>query len=360
MSGSTRSPMRADQYSAWPLYGHSDAVSVGTSRSSRTSSFGKYQRGGEPGLEQDVRTSGLGEHHAVDLDAHVPRRREDVDARVRAARVDDTPPRPPRTTRPSRASRTGSASRNSSIGDSAYCHAASTRSTSPTLIVKWLRVAAARRVRDGVGRHEQIGADVGDAGSSTPGSTGPPKTSTGCVVSATATPSTKARTRFCRSGSILTRPRCVSHALVVSTISRLHGQWCDTLFGTLPSTNRRTPVIPRLPTTTRSAPTCLGDVDERVGRVARARRGSRTSRPPPRPGARRARRPVRLSSSIPRFTSSDVEGRRARGRGLADLPGRHEPVRVHDVQCRAAHGRDLDRLGHGRATPSPIRRFRPR
>src|SRR5262249_51551893 len=39
----------------------------------------------------------------------------------------------------------------------------------------------------------------------------------------------------------------------VSTISRLHGQWCETLFGTLPSTNRLTPAMPRLPTTTRSA-----------------------------------------------------------------------------------------------------------
>src|SRR5262249_59647601 len=42
----------------------------------------------------------------------------------------------------------------------------------------------------------------------------------------------------------------------VSTIRRLHGLWCETLFGTLPSTNRLTPAIPRLPTTMRSASTC--------------------------------------------------------------------------------------------------------
>jgi len=41
---------------------------------------------------------------------------------------------------------------------------------------------------------------------------------------------------------------------VVSTMSTEHGAPCATEFGTLPST-RRTPFIPRLPTTTRSAPT---------------------------------------------------------------------------------------------------------
>jgi hypothetical protein len=31
----------------------------------------------------------VGEHHTVELDLHMARRRQDVDARVRAARVDD-------------------------------------------------------------------------------------------------------------------------------------------------------------------------------------------------------------------------------------------------------------------------------
>ena len=41
----------------------------------------------------------------------------------------------------------------------------------------------------------------------------------------------------------------------VSTISRLQGQRCETLLGTLPSMSRFTPLMPRFPTTTRSAPT---------------------------------------------------------------------------------------------------------
>ena len=40
-------------------------------------------------------------------------------------------------------------------------------------------------------------------------------------------------------------------------MSKLAGQWCDNLFGTLPSTNRRAPVMPRFPTTTRSASVLL-------------------------------------------------------------------------------------------------------
>ena len=43
-------------------------------------------------------------------------------------------------------------------------------------------------------------------------------------------------------------------------MSRLAGLLCEILFGTLPSTNRRAPVIPRLPTTTRSQPVSLATV----------------------------------------------------------------------------------------------------
>ena len=36
-------------------------------------------------------------------------------------------------------------------------------------------------------------------------------------------------------------------------IITLHGAWCETLFGTLPSRKRFAPVMPLLPTTIRSA-----------------------------------------------------------------------------------------------------------
>src|SRR5437879_3554392 len=39
----------------------------------------------------------------------------------------------------------------------------------------------------------------------------------------------------------------------VSTMSKLDGQWCDTLLGTLPRTKRRVPDMPRLPTAINSA-----------------------------------------------------------------------------------------------------------
>ena len=49
-----------------------------------------------------------------------------------------------------------------------------------------------------------------------------------------------------------TDPRRAGH--VVRTISTEQGAWCETLFGTEPSRNRRAPVMPLLPTTIRSAP----------------------------------------------------------------------------------------------------------
>ena len=58
---------------------------------------------------------------------------------------------------------------------------------------------------------------------------------------------------------------------VVRTISTEHGAWCETLFGTEPSRNRLAPVMPLLPTTIRSDALLLGDVEDRVGRVALAR-----------------------------------------------------------------------------------------
>ena len=54
-------------------------------------------------------------------------------------------------------------------------------------------------------------------------------------------------------------------------ISTLQGAWWETLFGTEPSRKRFAPVIPLLPTTIRSALLLLGDVEDRVGRVALAR-----------------------------------------------------------------------------------------
>src|SRR4051812_33167911 len=47
-SSMTRSSRRTDQYCAFPLYGHVVVVSVGTSRSMRVSTFGTYQRAGNP------------------------------------------------------------------------------------------------------------------------------------------------------------------------------------------------------------------------------------------------------------------------------------------------------------------------
>src|SRR4029450_14126509 len=42
-------------------------------------------------------------------------------------------------------------------------------------------------------------------------------------------------------------------AYVVLTIQTSQGAWCEILFGTLPSRKRRAPVMPLLPTRTRSA-----------------------------------------------------------------------------------------------------------
>ncbi len=55
-------------------------------------------------------------------------------------------------------------------------------------------------------------------------------------------------------GARRTRAAVVRDAQVVRTISTEHGAWCETLLGTEPSRNRLAPVMPLLPTTTRSQP----------------------------------------------------------------------------------------------------------
>ena len=60
---------------------------------------------------------------------------------------------------------------------------------------------------------------------------------------------------------------------VVRMIITAHGAWWETLLGTEPSRNRLAPVMPLLPTTIRSAPQLLRDVEDRVGGIALARVG---------------------------------------------------------------------------------------
>src|SRR5262249_44208609 len=91
------------------------------------------------------------------------------------------------------------------------------------------------------------------------------------------------------------RPGRAGH--VVRTISTEQGAWCETLFGTEPSRNRRAPVMPLLPTTIRSAPSCSAismmpsAASPRIARgstptpLAALAPGASRRTPPPRPSA---------------------------------------------------------------------------
>ncbi len=84
-----------------------------------------------------------------------------------------------------------------------------------------------------------------------------------------------------RSARALGRPRAVPASdstllgfradQVVWTTNVEHGAWCTTLLGTFPRTYRRTELIPLLPMTTKSSLEPLGEVENRLGCIARDR-----------------------------------------------------------------------------------------
>ena len=165
-------------------------------------------------------------------------------------------------------------------------------------------------------------------------------------------------------------------------ISTQQGAWWLTLLGTEPSRKRLAPVMPLLPTTMRSAPLLLGDVEDRVGRVALAREGrdldagaSRAARPlaqrrvdvlarvdhplqvgaapaaPPRAAARRDRLVGAddLEPRAERAAASSTAWRTASLRGLRAVRAHHDRLE-HRRRCCSGELDDRDDASRTRRT----------
>ena len=143
-----------------------------------------------------------------------------------------------------------------------------------------------------------------------------------------------------------TARRCRQRAVEVSTIRRLDGLLCESLLGTLPRTNRRTPVMPRLPTTSRSHPVSLATV--RSASAASPGTQCDSAVTPSSFARSTAWSQTRCASAWTRLVRLAD-----RGRGHPDLARRGElvrrrdPVRADDVQRRAAQARQLHRVIDG-------------
>ena len=126
-------------------------------------------------------------------------------------------------------------------------------------------------------------------------------------------------------------------------IRTLQGAWWEILFGTLPSRNRRAPVIPLLPTTITVALTSSA-----TSRIASAGSPSRACVSTSTPGLGGGRG-ARLENGVDVLARADGVGDVARDLAalLAQAGGGNRLVGADDVESRTAQPGQLGRLANG-------------